>query len=100
MDPASQKPELEDGQTQHQDHQDDRLCRRATQIVATEAIHIDLVNKRHWIVSRLALHHRVNDAKGVEKRVGDVYDQQEKACRGQQWECYIPETARRRAIIN
>ena len=100
MDAPLDEAELEDGQGQNQHHQNDRLGRRATQIVTAETIHIDLVDKGHRVGGRLAAQHRVDGAKGVEQRIGEVGDQQEEACRGEQRESHVPEAALGRRIVD
>ena len=65
---------------------------RTAKVIAAEPVDIDLVDKGHRVVARLALHQGVDHTEGVEQRIGDVDDQQEKPGRRQQRERSHPRT--------
>src|SRR6266581_9242411 len=79
MNSALDKAELDRGQPDDDRHQYDGLRRRAAEIEPDHAVVPDLVDEDLGRLGGAALRHVMDDPEGVEKRIDDVDDEQEKA---------------------
>src|SRR5215213_4951822 len=91
MYPALYETELHEGEQDHHDHQDYRLRRGATEILAAETVIVDLPHQDVGGLAWTTLGQRADDAEGAEEGVDDVDHQQEEAGGRQQRENDVPE---------
>src|SRR3546814_6052059 len=99
VDLALDEAELDDGEADDDDHEDDGLRGRAAEILADEAVGVDLVDEDLGRFAGAALGHGVDDAEGVEEGVDEVDDDEEEGGRREQREDDGPEApCRPRAV--